>query len=643
MSAAFRGIAGRVRFFALAMSALILLLIVGGGATWKNQNSTTSMLQEHLNRLLGADLETLELVSDLQLHVSRLAQDFLVLGATADAEVERSLQGQQAAFEDKLGQLGVYAKAHGQKDLLTLLDQVEHKFASFLALGAQGGSQVEDQASVIDAAHIRAIQQNTQGIQSTLQQMEQVAHTELQRGGAELGDVFQSMLQGRLILVGIILLSGVGAFGAIWLCTILLSRFLVTPVTALTETVLAFSRQEYDHEIPCLTRKDEIGEIARELGVLGKRSEEAQRLQQQTLEEQERRLEQERLQRKALEEVENQKNLVQEEQRKREEEEAAALRFKQEVHHILECLESIRSGNLQTVLDLSVEGDLGKIAEGIDQLQQTLKDSMGLISGNSLSLSGASSQMKVVCESLDTQAGQNTHRAEEVNQRYGEVSSRIRSVSGSTAELANSIREIARNAANGQSVAQDAVRSTQTANQTISSLHNSSAEIESVIKTITAIAEQTNLLALNATIEAARAGEAGKGFAVVANEVKELAKETAIATEDIGRKIIAIQTDTAQAVKAIGSTTETIEGIHAIQTSIAAAVEEQSATTAEINNQIEDVNRLGDEILDHTKNVVEAARQTQGQVHTIVDATDSLEGISIEFGTLVSRFRFENR
>ena len=139
---------------------------------------------------------------------------------------------------------------------------------------------------------------------------------------------------------------------------------------------------------------------------------------------------------------------------------------------------------------------------------------------------------------------------------------------------------------------------------------DSSSEIGNVIKTITSIAEQTNLLALNATIEAARAGEAGKGFAVVANEVKELAKETAKATDDIREKIQGIQTDTTEAVEAIAEITMTINEINDIQTTIASAVEEQSVTTAEIGRTMTEAARGSAEIAQNITGVAEAAQST---------------------------------
>ena len=167
-----------------------------------------------------------------------------------------------------------------------------------------------------------------------------------------------------------------------------------------------------------------------------------------------------------------------------------------------------------------------------------------------------------------------------------EISAGINSVSGSANQLSSAVQEIASRAGEAAQTATQGMEQARQVNDTMRRLGTSSADIASIVKTISAIAEQTNLLALNAAIEAASAGEAGRGFAVVAGEVKNLARQVSTATEDIGRRVGAIETDTAAAVAAITAISATIDRIHQAQQSIAAAVEEQSATTAEISRSV---------------------------------------------------------
>src|SRR6202035_67902 len=175
----------------------------------------------------------------------------------------------------------------------------------------------------------------------------------------------------------------------------------------------------------------------------------------------------------------------------------------------------------------------------------------------------------------------------------------------------------------------------------VSKLGDSSSEIGQVIKVITSIAQQTNLLALNATIEAARAGEAGKGFAVVANEVKELAKETAKATEDISRKIEAIQTDTKAAVDAIASISGVIDQINDISNTIATAVEEQNATTNEMSRNVSEAAHGSSEITRNIAGVAEAAQVTTRGATETQKASQQLVETSTQLRRLVEQFKLE--
>jgi methyl-accepting chemotaxis protein len=206
-------------------------------------------------------------------------------------------------------------------------------------------------------------------------------------------------------------------------------------------------------------------------------------------------------------------------------------------------------------------------------------------------------------------------------------------------EMTGSIREISRSAQEAAGVANEAVRIVADTNGTLNQLGASSTEIGNVIKVITGIAEQTNLLALNATIEAARAGEAGKGFAVVATEVKELAQETARATEDIVTRVQVIRDDTADAVTAINNISAVIDQISGFQTTIAGAVEEQTAVTNDISRSVSDTASGSAQIASNISGVAAAADQTRASVAAAMEAASSLAQMSSELRDAVSRFR----
>ena len=205
------------------------------------------------------------------------------------------------------------------------------------------------------------------------------------------------------------------------------------------------------------------------------------------------------------------------------------------------CCTKSRSGNLTRRMEVSGSDEIAQMGVALNDTIDNLSRVMTELTTDAKTLSSASEELSNTSQQLGTNSQQTTTQAAAVSAAAEQVSQNVQTVSTATEEMSASIKEISKNASEAAEVASSAARLAGSTTATMTKLSESSAEIGNVIKVITSIAEQTNLLALNATIEAARAGEAGKGFAVVANEVKELAKETAKATEDIGAKVEAIQ------------------------------------------------------------------------------------------------------
>jgi methyl-accepting chemotaxis protein len=221
-----------------------------------------------------------------------------------------------------------------------------------------------------------------------------------------------------------------------------------------------------------------------------------------------------------------------------------------------------------------------------------------------------------------------------------QVSRNVKTVANGSMEMSATIQQIAKNAADGAAVATRAVKMAADTNATVAKLGESSAEIGHVIKVITSIAEQTNLLALNATIEAARAGDAGRGFAVVANEVKELAKATAKATDDIGRRIEAIQAETRGAITAIGHIAEVITRVNDLQNSIAVAVEEQAETTDNIKVNVNEAANSSSEIAQNIAGVAAAAQNTAAGAGRSQSAAGKLTQMAVGLQRLIAEFKY---
>ncbi|MBM7775625.1 methyl-accepting chemotaxis protein [Actinokineospora baliensis] len=309
------------------------------------------------------------------------------------------------------------------------------------------------------------------------------------------------------------------------------------------------------------------------------------------------------------------------------------------LRRVTSVLEAVADGDLTRRADVSSTDEVGQMASALNRATDSMLDTVRTINSNAAALTGSSRDMAAASDILAHGAAQTADRAGAVRQAAQDVSLHVQTLATASEEMGASIREIASNASDAARVASDAVASAQETTEIVGKLGESSTEIGNIVKVITSIAEQTNLLALNATIEAARAGDAGKGFAVVASEVKDLAQETAKATENIATRVQTIQGETSSAVGAIERISQIIHRISDYQNTIASAVEEQTATTSEMSRSVSEAAAGADAIARTVTDVADAASSTSDTVGASRETADSLATMAGELNSAVTRFR----
>ena len=304
-------------------------------------------------------------------------------------------------------------------------------------------------------------------------------------------------------------------------------------------------------------------------------------------------------------------------------------------------LDSLAEADLTAEVGVKGDDEVARLGRSFNRAVDDLSTVVRRIRESAWTLASSAEELSATSTQMGASAEETSAQAHAVSSAAEQVSANVNTVAASAEEMSASIHEIAASAHEAAAVAGQAVETASATNETVRQLGDSSAEIGLVIKVITAIAEQTNLLALNATIEAARAGEAGKGFAVVANEVKELAKETSAATEEIGQKIEAIQGDARAAMTAIDAITEVIGRINDIQGTIASAVEQQTATTNEITRHVTEAAGGAGEIAANVTGVAQAAQDTSSGASSVQASAQDLARLAEELNLTVSRFIVE--
>jgi len=576
---------------------LILMVVISATSFWSMSN-----LVDTTQKIYEKDLIGISLLRQLNRDVNGIgrAANRYALAMNA-GDLEGAKKAQETIEKTKADLLSNYEKARAtiiRPALREKMDLVKPTIMNFymgvdsVLAAAQGKDPALSAYKVINS---KQYQDTIATVTASIREI-----SELKTKGAE--EIFKgAMEQGSSAKILLAVLLGLSILLAI-VIIYLVNQSINKPLSSLQTSVLDLAEGKLNNKIENTDYPNEIGEMAKAVGVLQVGLQKADQLQQ----------------------AERENNI----------------RAKETTEQIGSIISAAAGGDFTAQVPMAgKEGFFKDISEQVNRLIDTSRQAFIAIMRNATAVASSSEELSAVSMQMSSNAEETSAQAKVVSNSAVQVSANTQTVAAGVEEMSASIREISINTVEASTVAHKAVELAQKTNATMAKLSTSSLEIGNVLKVISSIAEQTNLLALNATIEAARAGELGKGFAVVANEVKELARQTAKATEEIGGNITAIQSDTQGALVSIEEISAIINKINDISGLIASAVEEQAATTGEMGRSVSEAATSSADIASNINSVATTAQSTSEGAANSQQAASQLAQIAGELQSLVMKFK----
>jgi methyl-accepting chemotaxis protein len=576
---------------------LILMVVISATSFWSMSNLVDTTQKIYEKDLIGISLLR-QLNRDVN-GIGRVANRYAL--AMNAGDLEGAKKAQETIEKTKADLLSNYEKARAtiiRPALREKIDLVKPSIMNFymgvdsVLAAAQGKDPALSAYKVINS---KQYQDTIATVTASIREI-----SELKTKGAE--EIFKgAMEQGSSAKILLAVLLGLSILLAI-VIIYLVNQSINKPLSSLQTSVLDLAEGKLNNKIENTDYPNEIGAMAKAVGVLQVGLQKADQLQQ----------------------AERENNI----------------RAKETTEQIGSIISAAAGGDFTAQVPMAgKEGFFKDISEQVNRLIDTSRQAFIAIMRNATAVASSSEELSAVSMQMSSNAEETSAQAKVVSNSAVQVSANTQTVAAGVEEMSASIREISINTVEASTVAHKAVELAQKTNATMAKLSTSSLEIGNVLKVISSIAEQTNLLALNATIEAARAGELGKGFAVVANEVKELARQTAKATEEIGGNITAIQSDTQGALVSIEEISAIINKINDISGLIASAVEEQAATTGEMGRSVSEAATSSADIASNINSVATTAQSTSEGAANSQEAASQLAQIAGELQSLVMKFK----